>query len=272
MAIVKRTGCEANRRSPAAGKSYRNGSIDADGTGDVEFQKTAFIQGWAALLTGPGGGLVGLGAAIEESAIDAGQRRRLTPYGRIAFRCALGLTMRGDAAGVVFCSQHGDTHLTLELLQTQVTGELLSPTGFALSVHNAVAGLLDIGRQSHTGHVAISAGSQTLSAGMVEALLRLSERPDIPQLVLDLDMPPALGYPSDARTPDVSGFALRLSTVHTPDSLGQVTRSNNSDGAPDSGVTSRDLISMLAAYLDGKTGTPGIGWVAQGSKWKISIY
>jgi len=238
----------------------------------VEFQETACIEGWSAILTAPDGSLVGLGSAIEESAIDAGQRRRLTSYGRVAFRCALGLTARGDDAGVIFCSRHGDTNLTLELLQTQLTGELLSPTGFSLSVHNAVAGLLDIGRRSHTGHVAISAGSQTLSAGMIEALLRLHERPDIPQILLYVDMPLARGYPSDAQTPDACGFALRLSAMPTPDSSGQLTRINKPDGAPDSEVTSRELVVMLAACLDRKTGTPGIGWVAQGSKWEITIY
>jgi hypothetical protein len=237
----------------------------------VELQETAYIEGWSAILTAADGGLVGLGAAIEESAIDGGQRRRLTRYGRVAFRCALGLTARGDDAGVVFCSRHGDTNLTLELLQTQLTGELLSPTGFSLSVHNAVAGLLDIGRRSHTGHVAISAGSQTLSAGVIEALLRLRERPDIAQILLYVDMPLAQGYPSDAQTPDACGFALRLSATRTPDSLGQVNRLDKPDADPDSEVTSRELVAMLTAYLDRKTKAPGIGWVAQGSKWELTI-
>lgn len=238
----------------------------------MELQETAYIEGWSAILTAADGGLVGLGAAIEESAIDAGQRRRLTRYGRVAFRCALGLTARGDDAGVIFCSRHGDTNLTLELLQAQLSGELLSPTGFSLSVHNAVAGLLDIGRRSHTGHVAISAGSQTLSAGMIEASLRLAERPDVPQLVLYVDLPLASGYPSDDQTPDVCGFALRLSVTRAPQSVAQLARANNSGGAPDSEVTSHELVAMLATYLDRRTETPCVGWIAQGSKWEMTIY
>ncbi len=231
-----------------------------------------FVDGWSAVLTGADGSLVGRGAAIEESAIEAPQRRRLTPFGRIAFRCALGLTGRGDDAGVIFCSRHGDTNLTLELLRTRITGELLSPTGFSLSVHNAVAGLLDIGRRSHTGHVAISAGSQTLSAGFIEALLRLGERPELPQVVLYVDMPLAHGYPADAQTPDINGFAVRLSSVRGAGSVGQIVRAGIVDGAPDSGITSRELVAMLTAHMDGSTGAPALGWLSQGSRWELAIY
>ncbi|MEN3976591.1 beta-ketoacyl synthase chain length factor [Emcibacter sp. SYSU 3D8] len=238
---------------------------------DVDFQDSAYILDWSALLT-IGGSLVGFGATVEESAIKASQRRRLTPYGRVAFRCALGLTNHGDSAGLVFCSQHGDTNLTLDLLQTQLTGALLSPTGFSLSVHNAVAGLLDIGRGSHTGHVAISAGSQTLSAGMTEALLRLHDQPGTAQILLHVDTPLAGAYPPDAQPPAVCGFALRLAATHASGSLGKVTRGNIPDGAPDSEVASHELVAMLTTYLDARTGPPGFGWTAQGSTWEISTY
>src|SRR5438067_11704588 len=68
-------------------------------------------------------------------------RRRAGFLGRMALEVAYACL--GPDAGVptVFCSRHGEVARAVELLTDLARGELLSPTGFGLAVHNASAGL-----------------------------------------------------------------------------------------------------------------------------------
>ena len=86
----------------------------------------------------------GLAPLPELSAIDAKQRRRLSPLAKLALAARQGLAQTADLAQIdhiLWCSSYGDEHKTLAILQDIARDEAPSPTAFATSVHNATAGL-----------------------------------------------------------------------------------------------------------------------------------
>ena len=86
----------------------------------------------------------GLAPLPELSAIDAKQRRRLSPLAKLALAAREGLAQTADLAQIdhiLWCSSYGDEHKTLAILQDIARDETPSPTAFATSVHNATAGL-----------------------------------------------------------------------------------------------------------------------------------
>jgi Beta-ketoacyl synthase, N-terminal domain len=102
----------------------------------------------------------------------------------VAYRCL------GDRTGVaaIFCSRHGETARSVQLLTDLAQGLPLSPTNFGLSVHNATGGLFSIARGDHAGSSALAAGSSSvehaaieacglLADGATEVLLVVYERP-----------------------------------------------------------------------------------------------
>ena len=74
-------------------------------------------------------------------------RRRFGALGKCAMAAALQVLKDDDAIPGIFSSRHGDTALTLSLLEEMGRDEPMSPTGFSLAVHNAVSGLFSIVRK-----------------------------------------------------------------------------------------------------------------------------
>ncbi|PSD26840.1 3-oxoacyl-ACP synthase, partial [Stenotrophomonas maltophilia] len=74
--------------------------------------------------------------------IPAMQRRRIERLGRMAIQAACWCE-EGQGADsqvpLVFASRHGDVARSMELLGALSNDQPLSPTGFGLSVHNAIA-------------------------------------------------------------------------------------------------------------------------------------
>jgi len=96
-------------------------------------------------------------------------RRRLNRVGRMACHVAYACDKGQTVNPIVFASRYGDTDKALSLLADLVKGEPLSPTGFCLSVHNAIAAQYGIAR-GHLGNAVVVAGAQgTVAAAMVEA-------------------------------------------------------------------------------------------------------
>jgi hypothetical protein len=83
----------------------------------------------------------------------------------VAYRCL------GDRRDVptIFCSRHGETLRSVELLTDLAKGLPLSPTTFGLSVHNATGGLFSIARGDHAGSSALAAGLSTVEHAVIEA-------------------------------------------------------------------------------------------------------
>jgi hypothetical protein len=102
------------------------------------------------------------------------QRRRLSPFAKLAMHCALEVTKNENQSLVsVFSSRHGDLHKTSTMLHDLALGEDISPTAFSLSVHNAVAGLFTIFTKNTQASTTVSAGKDTFMMALVEAYIRL---------------------------------------------------------------------------------------------------
>ena len=141
-------------------------------------------------------------------------RRRFAPLGRLAAQAAIDLAGDGAAAPAaiggpasaslpadadlsdnptVYASRYGETGRCLELLADQARGNVLSPTAFGLSVHNAVGAMIALTRGDRRNSSAIAAGRATAAAGVVEALGLLEDGARCASLVV-YDSPLPDGY------------------------------------------------------------------------------
>lgn len=130
-------------------------------------------QDWQAYAQGS----KGLDAQLELpqlKQIPAMQRRRLSPFAKLALHCAL--TAADECLTTVpsvFVSRHGDLAKTSKLIEDVARNEPLSPTNFGLSVHNAVGGLFSIYTGNKAPLTAISAGEDSFFVGLLDALSKL---------------------------------------------------------------------------------------------------
>lgn len=113
-------------------------------------------------------------ALPQLSSIPAMQRRRLSPFAKVAIHCAL------EASGeyqsdipCVFSSRHGDLQRTTKLIENIALNQDLSPTQFGLSVHNAAAGLFSIFTGNRAPLSAISGGQSSFMQGLLDSVSKL---------------------------------------------------------------------------------------------------
>lgn len=128
---------------------------------------------------------------VEEAVPDvrdlpAGLRRRLSRLGKIALRVAMDIETE-ETPRVVFSSRNGNVTEMLSLLKSLAVEEPISPTGFGMSVHNSLAGMLSIVSKNRASQTAIAAGGESLCLGLIEALTCLKEDPSVPVLLLHAD-------------------------------------------------------------------------------------
>ena len=130
-------------------------------------------------------------------AVPPMQRRRFAPLGRLAAQAAFDLRDTCDAPATapevptVYASRYGETTRCLDLLVAQVRSEALSPTAFALSVHNAMGAMIAIVREDRSNSSAIAAGTMTAAAGVTEAVALLEDDAGVVDLVVyDAPLPP----------------------------------------------------------------------------------
>ena len=108
---------------------------------------------------------------------------------------------------------------TLKLLTELNQQELLSPTAFSTSVHNAVPGFATLIRTLRSAHSGISAGVDSFTMGLTEALTRISYNPTRPvtylfhEAVLPDEYRPLASESSDCFTICVS-LSARPTAVH----------------------------------------------------------
>jgi hypothetical protein len=149
-----------------------------------------------------------IGRPADTAEIPMLIRRRLRGAALTAVACALEpLRAAARPVGVVFCSRHGDLQRTQRLLVAMAEGRAPAPLGFSLSVHNALAGMLDLVRQERTGHTSIAAGPDTFAAALIEASARLWSDRDRAVLLLHVEdqIPESLQSQTD---PSLGGTML----------------------------------------------------------------
>lgn len=116
-------------------------------------------------------------------------RRRFSELGKCAAGAALPLLGDGESIPGIFASRHGDTNLTLSLLQGIGRDEAMSPTGFSLAVHNALSGLLSIARKDVSEVTAIAASEGLILQSLLEAIGQLQDRERVLCVIYDVPLP-----------------------------------------------------------------------------------
>ncbi|MGA0609004.1 beta-ketoacyl synthase chain length factor [Caldimonas sp. KR1-144] len=138
-------------------------------------------------------GVPQVGAAPNLPDVPAMTRRRLGRLGRICFEVARRVHTGAPELPVVLASRYGDAERALEQLGLLVGPEgALSPTGFGLSVHNAIGAIHSIATGSRANVTAVAAAGETAAAGLTEAACLLED--GVPEVVLvcyDEDLPAA---------------------------------------------------------------------------------
>lgn len=97
------------------------------------------------------------------------QARRLMLGCRYAVECGLELLKKNtDIDAVVFSNRHSELERNYNILQALVQNMDVSPTDFAMSVHNAAAGTLSIIEKKYIPMSAISAGEDSFLQAFFE--------------------------------------------------------------------------------------------------------
>lgn len=114
------------------------------------------------------------GAAEPATVIPAAQRRRLPSFSRDVLRASLPLLRDHPRCPVVLSSPHGDLTSTVTLLSDIAKREVLSPSLFGLSVHNAPTGALSLMLEQPGDQISLAGDEATLAAGLTEVYARLA--------------------------------------------------------------------------------------------------
>ena len=155
------------------------------------------------------------------SALPANEARRTTTVIRLALKVIETIEYRPNTS-VVFASSEGDLDITDKICKALSTKEkMVSPTLFHNSVHNAPAGYFSIAADMKTPSVSLSAGDNTFSAGLVEAVSQvLVESGDVLLVSYDNTTPADL---DDFRHFDYPvGIALLLSANKKSSTIGSI--------------------------------------------------
>lgn len=96
--------------------------------------------------------------------------RRLSSGSKLAVECGLSMLQRHEIDAVVYTSRHGELERNFRILDALAKEQPLSPTDFALSVHNSAVGNLTIVAQKPVVTSSLSAGKDTFQQGLCEVI------------------------------------------------------------------------------------------------------
>jgi hypothetical protein len=143
---------------------------------------------WRQWLTNPVAIAEPLGK-IDMPGVPAMLRRRFSTLGKGAMAAALPLVEELAEIPSIFASRHGDTPLSLSLLQTIARGEPMSPTSFSLAVHNAISGLFSIARKDTSAVTAIAPMQGLVLQTLFEAIGQLQTCERLLCVIYDIPLP-----------------------------------------------------------------------------------
>lgn len=122
------------------------------------------------------------------NSVDKAQRRRLSPLAKIIMSQIEEIEGAANLPSV-FSTRHGDLPKTISLLEDVGIGEDLSPTQFALSVHNAVSGQFSMVHHNIQPSNVVSGGKDSLLCAVIDATSRLTNSDSDNILLVHADMP-----------------------------------------------------------------------------------
>jgi hypothetical protein len=208
-----------------------------------------YIKSWAIWTPPQDDGSTAVAAQPALSQIPAMTRRRLSKLTKLAFDVALQSSAQQNhtALPTIFASRHGDLHKTLLLLQQLAQQEPLSPSQFALSVHNAISGQFSIFSQNQADSNAIAAGADSLHYAVLDAAARFCSEPELTQLlVVYADEPVPEPYQAFCQDPSVP-VALALLLHRSEGQAVQFTMHNDTASQAET-----DQALKLLPFLQGK--------------------
>lgn len=126
---------------------------------------------------------------IDLPGIPALQRRRFSALGKCAMGAAMPLVADLAEVPSIFASRHGDTPLSLTLLEGIARGEPMSPTNFSLAVHNAISGLFSIVRKDTSAVTAVAAMDGLVLQTLFEAVGQLQSSDRLLCVIYDIPLP-----------------------------------------------------------------------------------
>lgn len=148
--------------------------------------------------------------------------RRMSVGTRLAVESGLILLNDFQADMAIFTSRHGELARTHKILQHLHQEQPLSPTDFAMSVHNTAAGWLTIMAKNILPTTSLAAGEDSFQQGMIEAQAVLATGSAERVLLIDFDgvvpevyrpFTPANSYPYAVALLLESGGSLHCNAV-----------------------------------------------------------
>ncbi|EJQ5761275.1 beta-ketoacyl synthase chain length factor [Escherichia coli] len=94
--------------------------------------------------------------------------RRLSSGSKLAVECGLAMLRSHQPGAVLYTSRHGELERNYRIVHALATEQALSPTDFALSVHNSSVGNLTIAAKQPIVSSSLSAGRDTFQQGLCE--------------------------------------------------------------------------------------------------------
>jgi len=127
----------------------------------------------------------------ELSEIPAIRRRRLSDLSRMALKVTMEC-LKEDLTGCVnsvIASHHGEIQTMLDLTESLICQEPLSPNKFSHSVHNTIGGLISIESTNQSPTTSLCGGKASFCYGFLEALAMAYRYPNNPTLLVIVDVP-----------------------------------------------------------------------------------
>jgi hypothetical protein len=141
--------------------------------------------------------------------------RRLSSGSRLAVECGLSMLRKHAVDAVLYTSRHGELERNYRILEALATRQAVSPTDFALSVHNSAVGNLTVVAEQPVVSSSLSAGKDTFLQGLCEVISLLQAGY---QCVLMVDFDgnvPAFYHPD--LPPDMPDWAYAVALVFEAD-------------------------------------------------------
>jgi hypothetical protein len=167
----------------------------------------------------------------ETSQLPAMMKRRLTPLGRQAIEMLYKHITQAEIPWIISC-QHADAIRKVRLLSSIAKKELISPTDFSLSVHNAIIGIFSIATQNKQMHTAITGSDASFETGLLEALaLQIDKKCTVGYIYYDAFLPKQL-IEIDAEDYPITCIAMIFSEQKNAQAL-QISYTKNEKSVAD---------------------------------------
>ncbi|MCS6744681.1 beta-ketoacyl synthase chain length factor [Klebsiella quasipneumoniae] len=106
--------------------------------------------------------------AAKLSELSMMTARRLSSGSKLAVECGLAMLRRHEIDAILYTSRHGELERNYRILHALAMEQAVSPTDFALSVHNSAVGNLTIAAKKAIMSSSLSAGRDTFQQGLYE--------------------------------------------------------------------------------------------------------